>query len=492
MTLILSSEKGVHSLLRKVLVTVVAAMLHLPVMGQVPTWERMKQTQLLVTSDNMFAPYMLDSLMAIYSKSISGTQVKDGKRTGGSMTITDKGVTANLGLASLWRDRVYSAFSFSGTGDDKFVTVLDKGAYGNTLSGGMVLNIFPKKNSIYYDKLKKAIVHERIKGVLSKPYTEAATKQHELMSSAIKGLISYEILMDTFKACIKRKEEIQPLLATDRVVIDSGMAARAYLEKQGLLSKNYTEKKLSEKKEELDRLSTKYMVAYISAEMQIRAAESIQMEADLNVVSFHWLTFKSGYNVSSQPMIRAGDTANFYLGKYNSEYVTASMSYNQTWARRFGKQFQWTISPTVLFSSERQFSKLKMIKISQSIPYTATADSLNIKKVRQSEGYETIAGRKLNLSLDLPLILLWGKSNFGVELAIRGGINDPNGDNLGARVGVYIPFEIKEGTPVWIQPVLRMGRLFSESKMDFLKDNLSFGFNLSVSINNFSIVPKRS
>lgn len=89
-------------------------------------------------------------------------------------------------------------------------------------------------------------------------------------------------------------------------------------------------------------------------------------------------------------------------------------------------------------------------------------------------------------SVEVPIVAFWNKSNIGIDFAIRGGGNDPLGDNVGGRLGVFIPVEVKEGTPIWIEPLVRVGKLFEKKETNFWKDNLVVGFNLSVSITRAS------
>jgi hypothetical protein len=59
------------------------------------------------------------------------------------------------------------------------------------------------------------------------------------------------------------------------------------------------------------------------------------------------------------------------------------------------------------------------------------------------------------------------------------GINDPEDNNISARIGVYVPLG-KEENIVFIEPMLRFQKLFSSGKNEFIKDNLLFGFNIAV------------
>jgi hypothetical protein len=72
------------------------------------------------------------------------------------------------------------------------------------------------------------------------------------------------------------------------------------------------------------------------------------------------------------------------------------------------------------------------------------------------------------------------------------------GDNLGGRFGVYIPIEIKEGLPIWIEPIFKVGKLGNikqtkdgKEPLEFWQDNVEVGFNLAIAIPNFKASMKK-
>lgn len=150
-------------------------------------------------------------------------------------------------------------------------------------------------------------------------------------------------------------------------------------------------------------------------------------------------------------------------------------------SRLFGSQWRLYISPTFKFQNARQYDSDDKITLQRFSPYSIGADSL-VQQKKTYDVYPSVADRKWAWSVEVPVVFYSAKKNWGIELAPKGGVNDINGDNYGFRLGIFIPMEVKEGVPLVIEPIIRLQKLFDNKAEDFLKNNVVWGFNVSVSL----------
>ncbi len=463
--------------------------------------EKILQNEGLAKDENtkaIFANYVLDSIIGSYQRALTGYQVEAGKLIGTSATITEKGGTININLLELsGPDKIntwYLGSTIGLAGDDKFSSVFKKGRYHQTLTAGLTFNYFPALGTTDFAPAQKQLVKAGIvhlNQIRSQPLNEQDTTDLLQVNATIRYIRqSLATLEENLKFAMqierKTEEELKTLTGGYDVqtIISKGKTSQDTLLALSILPKHFGKLSTQQQKAIVDTCIAHYK-DYHKVAKRIRKlnylakAETLQMNIPYNAISLQWWTFKVNYNNKPYQIIDYDLPEDNYLRSHNDHFASGSVGYTYTRLIRYSRQIQWTLSPITTFSYARQFDESNQITIARYTPLTG--DTL-VRQVLESKGYPEIASSKVAIRTEIPFIFLWSKSNFGFEIALRGGCNDPNKDNYGARLGLYVPVQIKDGTPIWIQPVFQLGKLFEKDIDNFWQDNVSFGFNLSVAL----------
>ena len=135
------------------------------------------------------------------------------------------------------------------------------------------------------------------------------------------------------------------------------------------------------------------------------------------------------------------------------------------------------------YSSIRNFNPKKIS--TTNFVTNSTLGNVPVQKIDSSISYYTSIPNRANaISCDLNLAYFFFKQNFGLDFGVTAGVNDPLDNNVNARFGIYIPFTAGDKI-VYVEPILKFNKLFSSAGNEFLKDNFSFGFNVSVALPDF-------
>jgi len=462
-------------------------------------------------NDTLNVPhYILDSIFTGFQKGISGSQVKEGKLAGSSLTVEDKGATVNLMFKTFSFDKAGSlstGVNFSGRGEESLVKVFEDGAYQNTLSSGLVINYFPKWNSASYFR-SNALQTKTIVQDYNDKYSNAETLNSLSDPFAIKGLGDFlRKQLDTLKYYenkIKNEVETKPIKQSqvlksreslDFIPLSAAEILAAREARDTLIALKYlpaTYAKMSTKERKEALADIKIVDSNLRRKNYLEKVESELMKASWTAYSIHWFTAKFNYNVSPFDMLDASMPDENYLDKKTDHFFSGSISYNYTKKFNRSRGFQFSLFPTLTISTALDFSELKETTITKIESYVLGGQTFE-RKVFESTGYTSIPERKTGWSLEYPMVFFWGKSNFGIDVAIRTGKNNPYGNNHGGRLGLYVPVDIKDGVPVWIEPIFEVGKLFQSEKVKlaeteketFWEKNVSVGFKLSVAVPNF-------
>lgn len=475
---------------------------------QEKTPDRIVEIKKYIDNAELNAPfYILDSLIIGFGNGLSGNSVKDGKLAATSLTVTDKGASMQLSLASF--SGLHLGFNIAGSGEDKFINVVKDGKYQSSLSAGAVINFFPSSASGFFKKVDawqtREIVKNDYQSYLNKSTDDPfdASKDTFLINSSIRTLRLYEKLLlqiigENDESTKKQTQEKSNFFSdpSNAKLIIAGRIARDTLIALGYLQKNYVSIHKIAKRIEL--IPSEVAANEIRDKKYVAKVEKELMNGKWTAFSLTWWTLKPSYNVKPYKMVNAAMAEDHFADTYNDNFFSVELSFNQTMRKTVGSQFQFTYTPTINLSNGRDFSSL----IEQTITQTRQID-INGTPIEEvlwnTKGYKEKPERNLAWSLEVPLIFFWNKYNFGFEIAGRAGINNPYKDNFGGKLGVFIPVEIKDGTPIWIEPLIKVGKLGNTKKNDegveeplsFWKDNFEFGFNVSVALPAFKIFANR-
>jgi len=171
---------------------------------------------------------------------------------------------------------------------------------------------------------------------------------------------------------------------------------------------------------------------------------------------------------------------NLYTQNYHDVFFSASLSYNFMFSNVLKKVIHY-VSPTLSFDNQRNFVDDSLLNVQAQHAFTVNSDTLYITK--STSFYRQKADRKSNFGFELPYVLYYPKTGFGLDLAVGTKFSNKL-DNLYARFGFYIPITVDKDNTVTIEPIVRLNKL-NKSSLSFLKDQLSFGFNISVTVPKF-------
>lgn len=468
-----------------------------PAIGQITDRQKNNQLDALIGSafargqkDTKFITgYVLDSAFTGYRKALSGSQVEAGKLIGSSASITDKGATVNLGIRNF--GSLYPMITIGGRGKDNFVNLFEKGQYGNTISAGLKANIFlpgsgffsPEEANLLHNRL---ILHKQRKGTFEPAGGNTVTSAYDTRLSYIYNQI--QALINGHNAYDSAETDITDLSITSRQRVEEYTVAADTLTKLGLLDEDFLDEENVERLALINALAAKWSSATTGEgpnsqrlRYYLADAEAMQMKANWNVLSFRWWTIAVNYNVTPYKILDISARDKNYTRTDNDNFWSAAVSYNWLRARPGGNQLRFFASPTVTFSGARVYKDEDKLTLERHKPFVIGTDTL-VQKDLTTEVYRSVASPRLAAGFELPLIWFWNKRNFGIEIVPKVGINDPKDDNVGLKFGVFIPAGVKDGTPVLIEPIFRLQKLFAGGDTHFWKDHAVIGFNLSVSL----------
>jgi hypothetical protein len=434
-------------------------------------------------------PYMLDSVIIKYQNTISGSQVEAGKLIGTSISITDKGATSNIGIHRIGSS--YLQLNVSGQGKDNFVNLLEKGKYGNTISAGLKWQFFLKSSGKFFPS-QANLLHNRLilletsNGTYQPALPSTVTTAYDTKLNYIYGQISK--LSAGNNEFDTAKVNISNLNLAERKKVEEYILAADTLIKLNMLSANFLKKKNADRKAEAIALNAKWSNATTGKgpDQQrllyyLGDSETLQLKANWNALKFHWLTVGFNENITPYKILDIENKADDYQRTNNDYFFSGSVAYNLLWAFQKKSQFRFFLSPTVNLSNARVYKDADKIILERILPYPISGDAISQKNMT-AEVYNNVASRQFTASLEIPAIWYWNKHHAGFEVSPKLGVNDPKEDNVGLRIGFFIPAEIKDGSPIIIEPLFRLQKLFSSGNNVFWKDNAVIGFNLSISL----------
>lgn len=437
-------------------------------------------------------PYMFDSLVISHQRALSGSQVEAGKTFGSSATISDKGATVNIGLCNI--HNLYTQFHVSGTGKESFISLFEDGKYGNTISGGINFNFFNNSRG-YFSLPNKRIMRSKLKELYNKckEPNEISNKKIEAIRAHITELKN----IDPYVKSIRGQDSL--LFPQDSVLLTTFLNHVDILIGEGVIDAYFLPGKFKDEnavlqlRNKIEDLASKWnddtsnVVVLFKNNLALTKYESLQKTAQWNAMKYNWVSISLDANVSPYNVLDRNAKDKKYVTVDHDYFFSGSLSWNVLFSKMRNRQTKYYISPTIKFQNAKQYNSDDLITLERYNAYPIGADSI-VQKDMTTSVYPDFAKRKWAVSIEVPMIIYFSKSNFGFEFTPKGGWNDINEDNWGAKFGIYIPVQVKEGTPLIIQPIFRLQKLQKlvnnddAVKPDFWKDNVVVGFNLSVSL----------
>lgn len=439
-------------------------------------------TLLDIPNEKLVTRMILDSILTDNMYRISGTNIKEGKSAASAATIDDKSATVNLSFklkeSMFFIQPTLSASSFNG-----FVDVFSSDKYNRVFSGGVNVQRFLYSSIISsnYDSTRTRL-HNSLR-IVRKKYRNLVddVSRTDPWEAARFGLLHLFRMNETF---FQRLSQNLRLSEDD---VTSGSAAEEYhrfyefakeLVEAGILDKEDLKKDPTAIYNKVNGL-TSAEVNDIYWRKMITITDSLQYQ--IPVTKFiKWINGGILYNNQPQPMLdstRPGKTRSFY-----NQYFSAKVGFNMLFLRMTGNSFY--MFPNISLSNPRNFQDTD--KKTANFVSQVTIGGTTVQRVDSTISYfEKKPDRTFAWSLELPFLWYWKSSKLGLDVAVHVGENDPKGDNVGARIGLYMPVGTKDETILSVEPLIRIQKLFAKSTDVFFKDNFVFGFNVSVSVPAF-------
>ncbi|MFA6152657.1 MAG: hypothetical protein WC716_15140 [Chitinophagaceae bacterium] len=423
----------------------------------------------------------------IYSQinKLSGTNIKEGKIASKSVSVDEKSVTFNVAGKC---KRFFYQPTFSVAAEDGFAVIFSNKEYQRTYTIGSNFQYFLGNNSIGYTdeyatrlhnmmKLKRAFYEKLEKDEL---YRRMNALMQDYIAAYKEGIHFYNLIdndelldytkLDTFgKKAFEAKNKLDEIIR---------QMAKMNIIKAGDKYGNYydackitlvTIDSLRPKGDSIKALLDNAYLAY---------QDSLQLSSKIGH-GIRWFSASAKYNTNLQEILT--DTTKTKPTKYYNEYTTLKFGFNYLKSRMNTDKLYLSCNGN--FSSIRNFKPGN--KKTSNFNSNSTLGGVQVVNVDSTISYYTaIPSRAYALSCDLNLTYFFTRRKFGIDLGVTAGVNDPQDNNINARFGIYVPFTVADKN-IYIEPILKFNKLFSSAGNEFLKDNLTFGFNISVALPDF-------
>lgn len=441
------------------------------------------------TGKRYVTTYMFDSIVTETQNKISGVLIKQGKVVGTTASVEDKSVTINHSFAALANGRLSLQLTAGGTADDNFVDIFSEGKYKRTITSGLNFNIFPRYNSGGY------FVSEKRK-LWSLLYLQDSCYKARRAYAISKKDSLFTLLQTIYNRCsvyLCREKNValsSQRRVTDSLIINCDSCSLKELvsyfdilnQLSGYFPDHFDSNSCSDNADFLDSLAEHRLewAADLSDQDNLTVLDSLQRAAPWTRFRYNWLSGSLKLNQKNHPLLDPMANVNLYTRDFHDVFFSASVSYNFMFSDLLKKVIHY-VSPTLNFDDERGFVDDSLLNLQVQHPLTVNSDTLYA--VKSTSFYRQKANRKNNFGLEVPYVFYYPKTGFGLDLAVGTKFSNKL-DNLYARFGFYIPITVDKDNTVTIEPIVRLNKL-NKSSLSFLKDQLSFGFNISVTIPKF-------
>lgn len=434
-------------------------------------------------TSKIMTPKNVTRLLAKYQYQIGGSGIKDGRSSATAAVLDEKSLTINYSFHPINR-MFFIQPRLAMTGTDNFVSILSKNKFSKIYSCGINFIEF-RRAVINANEEDIKLVHNTLRFERAKFLTglnERRTRYKELINKVIEILdpskskdstaykyfnsqyVDFNLDDSEAKSQLKKlkitKTGIDSLVVLGILNEDNIGAGKS----QSLIdSLNCF---LNSKNSINDNITGKYL----------SITDSIQI--NMNVVKkISWFTQGINYNNQNVPLLLNNSSAS--PTTFNNEYILFNTSYNY---QRLGIKYNFILSPNFSYSNSRKFNDDEKKTVSFQSPVTlGTVSAQNIDSTISF--FSSVSARLHTWNFELPFILYNTSNNFGIDIAVRGGGNNINDDNIGARLGLFIPVSKNDkGEAILIEPLVRFSKLFNSSTNKLFRDNFSVGINLSVSL----------
>ena len=427
---------------------------------------------------NLVTPYFFEDTVIRVQNTISGSSIKDGKLAATSASIDEKSVTVNLGFA-LAPGFMNAQLNLMGRSEDGFLKIFEGGQYQKTIGIGGTVNIFTRSAKARFYCRNWYQLHNQLAAQNAKlPLTgDAATAAQKAYADKLTCFA---------RAYAAQKQQQSRLVNPASQTAEDAEALAAYetllKELAPILPDNFDQLTVAQADEVLKKLTAKDKMDKIARTLHetnwLQSMDAIQSQGRWNSFLLSWFTLKGAWEQQKYDYLNASFASG--VDTYTDNYFTGSVSWNWLWSNK-KRGFNLWVSPSVKIATNRDFSGNAMDLV-KGQPFILNADTFT-RITDNRRLYSAIPDGRTGFTLELPVSVYFPKAYCGLDVAMHVGLAD-SPDQLGGRIGVYVPVQVSEGNAVVIEPLIRFRNLNEGSNMAW-KDKVLFGFNLSVTIPEF-------
>jgi|GEM_PF-3324893 len=440
---------------------------------------------------------IFDSVILREQKGVGASAVREGRTLGTNTTITDKGFNINIGVSPMFDHRIYLQGAVKASSDNGFVNVFSKDQYQNTLSTGGNLMFFLKRSSFSYKIEERQRLHQRLRTVRARD--EARFTSPTTINDPITFVAEKKSLVDTFlkyyyldSAFI---QEVRDGVFAGKVLSKDQRKslAKQLKNEEGikiLLPSKWNEMSGQEMDSWIranlaDDLSSFALITRIRNEDDIfqkkkmlSVYDSLQLHAPWSYKPILWISVNYLYNTTKRPLFDKSKATKGYLGEYVDGYTDLTLALNGLSTTSKAKLY---FSGGLTYNNMRPFDKLDLKTFEYSTWENDGIDSF--LHVVQSKVYDSIPPRPEALGVQLQGAAYSNVHNIGLDVTIKAKYANGYNPTYGGSIGIFFPIAMGT-TTLLLMPQAQLQKL-EQKGLNFIRDQVVFGFNLSASVPAF-------
>jgi hypothetical protein len=217
----------------------------------------------------------------------------------------------------------------------------------------------------------------------------------------------------------------------------------------------------------------------LSYRNQADTIDKIQLGVNFNRLSMHWFNLSTKLSKKNIPIFDISQTDDKYTRTLRDYYPDLSVSYNFL---RLTQKVNYWFAPKIAFTNSRDFDEDNLV-MNNIDAGSRIVEGKTFNDYTATSYYTVVADKKPTFSAELPLIIYFKDSKYGIDFAVNSEFRK-GFDNVGGRIGIYIPIKSGEDM-VTIEPVIKFKKL--EQDISFKEKKVTFGINLSITLPNFIV-----
>jgi hypothetical protein len=423
----------------------------------------------------MVTPSNFNKIIQNKFETLSGTEIKNGKYYGSSVSVDSKSVTVNLSFKPSKTHEFYILPTIGGTSNDGFTTVITGDKYSKTITGGLNFIFLSGNDKSQFKADAARQLHNDLKLIRyhftkqdPNPDTVFFQKQFKVLDDQIvkAGPFIFEYFKGTTNADVLSPADLEALKAYRKA---SDTLVKAKLLPKGFDTLTNDHKLVLINKRQLNDELVLALTHYLDT------ADQVQQVAAFSSQRIGW--WGGGIKLNQADYnIQAPSTATL-VNSFSDNYFSANVSWTYMKLLSNGNHFYF--SPTYTIQNPHNFNTNSQLhaEVFQDYPIGSTTTQ---KISKDLTFYPSVPGRLFTNYLLLPIAYYFTKLGAGLELDYKYGHNDPENDNEDISLGVLIPIQ-NDKTTLVVEPIAKV-QMLNQKITAFWEHNCVLGVNVAVAI----------